>query len=157
MGFLCLPDAGIYGNAGLKDQRLAMQWVQENIQKFGGNPDNVTIFGESAGGASVHLHALSANSRKYFHKAICQSGNAIMEWVIQSQAEEKTKLLAQILGCTEQDPHKILEFLRGFNDFSNLYSAYFKTMTPDERRRGLPIVFKPNVEQDNVGTFCYTF
>lgn len=70
LGFLCLPSVGIYGNMGLKDQRMAFRWVSENIATFGGNPKNVTIFGQSAGGASVHLHYLSEKSRKYFHKVI---------------------------------------------------------------------------------------
>lgn len=63
LGFLCLPDVGIHGNMGLKDQRMSLVWVRENIKGFGGNPDNVTIFGQSAGGSSVHLHYLSENSR----------------------------------------------------------------------------------------------
>lgn len=127
-----------------------MVWVQQNIAKFGGNPDNVTLFGESAGAASVHIHALSASSRKYFHKAICQSGNAVMEWVMQSQAEEKSKQLAKRLGCSDTDSHKILKFLRGYNDYPKILKEYFGTLTPDEKRRGLPIVFKPNVELDTV-------
>lgn len=127
-----------------------MQWVQQNIAKFGGNPDNVTLFGESAGGAAVHIHTLSASSRKYFHKAICQSGNAVMEWVMQSQAEEKSKKLAKLLGCNETDSQKILEFFRRYNDYPTLLKEYFRTLTPDEKRRGLPIVFKPNVERDTV-------
>lgn len=127
-----------------------MQWVQQNIEKFGGDPDNVTIFGESAGGASVHIHALSAESRKYFHKAICQSGNAIMEWAFQPYAEEKSKTLAKRLGCADNDSQKILEFLRGIDDLWRIHKEYFAVMTPDERRRGLPLVFKPTIERDTV-------
>lgn len=132
-----------------------MQWVHENIAKFGGNPENVTIFGESAGAACVHIHTLCKSSRKYFHRAICQSGNAVMEWVMQSQAEEKSKILAKRLGCTETDSHKILQFLRGIDDLPTLFKEYFGTLSADERRRGLPIVFKPTVERDTVWKFGY--
>lgn len=65
-GFLSLLDDHAKGNAGLKDQQFALRWVQENIQNFGGDPDKVTIFGESAGGASVQYHILSKTSQGPF-------------------------------------------------------------------------------------------
>jgi para-nitrobenzyl esterase len=80
-GFLALPelkteDAGhpATGNYGLMDQRLALEWVKENIAAFGGDPGNVTIFGESAGGISTCLHMVSPKSSGFFHRAIIQSG-----------------------------------------------------------------------------------
>jgi len=58
-----LENEKVPGNAGLKDQVMALRWVQQNIKQFGGDPGNVTIFGESAGGASVHYHVLSPMSQ----------------------------------------------------------------------------------------------
>ena len=78
-GFLSHPDLsaesehGVSGNYGMLDQIMALKWVQENIEQFGGDPDNVTIFGESAGGESV-LHLMcSPLAEGLFHKAIPQS------------------------------------------------------------------------------------
>ncbi|KAK7072928.1 Carboxylesterase 5A [Halocaridina rubra] len=62
LGFLSTEDSIIPGNYGLKDQIAALQWVQKNIKHFGGNPKKVTIFGESAGAASVHYHMFSPKS-----------------------------------------------------------------------------------------------
>lgn len=59
---------GSKGNMGLKDQNMALRWVNDNITAFGGNVNNITLAGESAGGASVHYHILSSNSRGLFHK-----------------------------------------------------------------------------------------
>jgi Carboxylesterase type B len=63
LGFLSLPEAAIPGNNGMKDQVMALRWVQQNIAQFGGDPNRVTIFGQSAGGASVHYHLLSPMSK----------------------------------------------------------------------------------------------
>nr|XP_023018918.1 juvenile hormone esterase-like [Leptinotarsa decemlineata] len=84
LGFLRLKDPSLEvpGNAGLKDQVLALKWVQRNIKQFNGDPNNVTIFGESAGGASVHYHILSPASKGLFHKAIPQSGSVLNPWAL---------------------------------------------------------------------------
>lgn len=62
LGFLSTGDEVAPGNFGLKDQVLALRWVKENIEYFGGDPDRVTIFGESAGSVSVNLHVISDSS-----------------------------------------------------------------------------------------------
>jgi para-nitrobenzyl esterase len=69
----CLDGDGPAGNWAMQDQTAALRWVHENIAAFGGDPDNVTIFGESAGGMSVGVHCISPASRPYFRRAIVQS------------------------------------------------------------------------------------
>ena len=79
LGFLAHPslsaesDHGVSGNYGFLDQIAALQWVQENIASFGGDPDNVTIFGESAGGTSVAVLLSSPLAEDLFHNAVIQS------------------------------------------------------------------------------------
>lgn len=82
LGFLSIadPSVAVPGNAGLKDQSLALRWVRQNIQRFGGDAQNVTIFGESAGGSSVHFHMVSELSRGLFDRAIVQSASALCPW-----------------------------------------------------------------------------
>ena len=77
LGFLAHPDLdaeGPSGNYGLQDQLAALRWVQANIAEFGGDPDNVTLFGESAGAMAVGILMASPLARGLFHKAIGQSG-----------------------------------------------------------------------------------
>jgi para-nitrobenzyl esterase len=79
LGFMAHPalsaesPAGVSGNYGLLDQQAALAWVRRNIAAFGGDPDNVTVFGQSAGAASVLAHLVSPAAAGLFHKAILQS------------------------------------------------------------------------------------
>ncbi|CAG7827252.1 unnamed protein product, partial [Allacma fusca] len=73
LGFLTTGDKSIRGNMALKDQNMALKWVQKNIQYFGGDPNQVTIFGTSAGAGSAHMHMLSQKSKGLFHK--CSSND----------------------------------------------------------------------------------
>ncbi|MBR0185510.1 MAG: carboxylesterase family protein, partial [Synergistaceae bacterium] len=96
-----LPDGKDYPDAqnlGLMDQVMALKWVHENIANFGGDPENVTIFGQSAGGGSVSLLPLIKGSQKYFKKVIAQSGSPVFTRSTE-QAIACTNELMEKLGC----------------------------------------------------------
>lgn len=75
-GFMATDDGYVRGNMGLLDQLEALKWVQRHIASFGGDPDEVTVFGESAGAISIALHLLSPLSGKLFRRAILESGSS---------------------------------------------------------------------------------
>jgi para-nitrobenzyl esterase len=99
-------------NFGLMDQIAALQWVQRNIRAFGGDPRNVTIFGESAGGHSVNLLMISPAARGLFHRAVCESGVGRGPWVLLNRrgahgepaGEAVGAAFTRALGMTSDDP-----------------------------------------------------
>lgn len=79
-----------------------LEWVQQNIEKFGGDGNSVTIFGESAGAASVNYHMISPLSKGLFHRAISQSGTLMNPWsdpASKGLAKMRAIRLADMLGC----------------------------------------------------------
>jgi len=119
LGFLYMGTDQSPGNAGLFDQMLALEWIHDNIEKFGGNPNNITIMGESAGAASVGMHLMSSLSRNLFHQAILQSGAPNVPWGIIGKKEAKVRgqKLAETVGCPTdmEDPETIMDCLRTVN------------------------------------------
>lgn len=81
-GFLQHEDINIDGNMGLKDQNLVLQWVQENIEAFGGDKSRVTLMGHSAGSASTNFHLLAEKSNKLFQQAFMGGGNVLAPWSV---------------------------------------------------------------------------
>jgi len=102
------PSSGMYG---FEDQRAALAWVKANAAAFGGDPGNVTLFGESAGAISVCLQALSPKSAGLFQRAIIESGACSIPGTAEKDAEAQGADLATALGCT--DPSTTLECMRG--------------------------------------------
>ena len=90
------------GNYGLMDQQFALKWVRRNIARFGGNPYNVTIFGESAGGLSVHANLASPTAAGLFRKAIAESGAYSLAQPTLAVAEGLGAAVASLAGCTSQ-------------------------------------------------------
>ncbi|XP_050309304.1 juvenile hormone esterase-like [Anthonomus grandis grandis] len=87
-GFISTEDSNLPGNLGLKDQNLALKWVQKNIGYFGGDAEKVTLFGQSAGGTSVGLHLISKQSKGLFRAAILESGSALVTWSVDWVAKQ---------------------------------------------------------------------
>jgi len=107
LGFLAHPaladhPGGPTGDYGLMDQQAALRWVHGNIRAFGGNPGNVTIFGESAGGQSVLLQLTSPGARRLFAKAIAESGGYALSPTPLARAEAAGRAFAAKAGCPSQ-------------------------------------------------------
>lgn len=146
LGFLCLDTEEVPGNAGMKDQVAALKWVNKNICNFGGNPDNVTLMGESAGASCVTFHMVSPMSRHLFHKAIVQSGVSFNDWSIGTRPVERAFSLGKFLGKDSNCKNELLTFLQSVPAV-NLAKTTLKTMNAFEKKRGLPIHFCPVVEK----------
>jgi len=88
----------------LRDQVFAMQWVRDNISNFGGNPQNVTLFGESIGGVNIQMHMISPLAKGLFHRALFQSGPSryFNRLVPLAEAQERAKTFATAVGCPDQ-------------------------------------------------------
>ncbi|CRK91320.1 CLUMA_CG004994, isoform A [Clunio marinus] len=149
VGFLSLedPDLNIPGNAGLKDQTFALKWVQKNINNFGGDPSNVTIFGESAGGASTHFHMISEMSKNLFQKAISMSGTAFCKPYTKIPPRDWALKLAKELGFNGKANEKdVLEFLEKPDGMSIVQAAKKVLTWEEEIGQHILYAFGPVVE-----------
>ncbi|KAL0831191.1 hypothetical protein ABMA28_002050 [Loxostege sticticalis] len=112
LGFLCLDNEEVPGNAGLKDQVAAMRWVKKNIAAFGGDTGNITLFGCSAGAACTSYHLVSKMSEGLFNKAICQSGVCLSDWSYNLYPRQRAFQLGKLLGKETEDEKELLDFLK---------------------------------------------
>ncbi|XP_031623232.1 esterase B1-like [Contarinia nasturtii] len=111
-GFLSLNLPEYSGNMGMKDQVLALKWVYENIAQFGGDKNQITLFGHSAGAASVQLHMVSPQSKHLFQRAILMSGSALNPF-LPAKTEHSTiiKNLAEDFNHTIRNESNLIGFL----------------------------------------------
>lgn len=145
-GFLCLNTADVPGNAGLKDQSLALKWVRNNIAYFGGNPRKVTIFGQGAAGAEIQLHMLSPMSRGLFRGAISQSGSCLCPWAVQKDPKRIANEYARALGIGPNDTN-VAEFLRSKPESELVFATFSPNLIHTQSLAFAPVVERtfPNV------------
>nr|XP_023022447.1 esterase FE4-like [Leptinotarsa decemlineata] len=134
-GFLATSDGVIPGNLGLKDQHFAMKWVQENIHIFGGDPNKVTIGGQSAGAISSSYHMISKKSGGLFQNVILQSGAAINTIGFQENPDKYAFKLGNILNNS-------LDVM----DSKNLLALLMNTTTDEILAAAAQIPFDGNVD-----------
>jgi len=139
-GFFTMgKDSDYPGNMGMLDQVKALEWVRDNISEFGGDPNNVTIQGESAGAMSVGLHCLSPLSKGLFHKAISHSGVADFPSLVKDNYDSALKALLTELKITTEDPGEIMKKLKSLGP-NEITSALVK------QNKGLANGFSPVVD-----------
>lgn len=146
-GFLCMeePSFGIPGNAGLKDQVMALKWVKENCARFGGDSDNITLFGDSAGGASVHYMMLTDKTKGLFHKGICMSGNVLSPWAVTPQRNWPYRLAVEAGYMGENNDRDIYQFLMTAKG-SDIVKANEDLCTDAEKKERIGFSFGPVIE-----------
>jgi len=141
LGFLALPsldaetDDRSSGNYGLLDQQAALRWVRANIREFGGDPSNVTMDGESAGGVDICASLVSPTAHGLFSKAIMQS--LFCPTLTHEQADEAGLGLAASLGCA--DPATAASCMRSKTDFELLAASQSFNASPNIGGRVLPL------------------
>uniref|UniRef100_A0A1A9V9U0 Carboxylic ester hydrolase n=1 Tax=Glossina austeni TaxID=7395 RepID=A0A1A9V9U0_GLOAU len=157
LGFLSLSDPALKvpGNAGLKDQVLALEWVKQNIVHFGGDPNNITLFGESAGAASIHYLLSAERTRHMFHKAICMSGCMLNNWAFSYDAPVLSCLVACSKGYKgpKDNERLVLEFLQHLpaNELIDV-----DAINDEVRARGYLYAFMPSLEPYESGDSIIT-
>uniref|UniRef100_A0A8W7MWB8 Carboxylic ester hydrolase n=1 Tax=Anopheles atroparvus TaxID=41427 RepID=A0A8W7MWB8_ANOAO len=146
LGFLSTGDRYAQGNWGLKDCLQALRWIRANIAAFGGDPNNVTLFGNSAGAALVHLLVLAdaPASEELFHRAIAQSSTTLVPYAFQPRPRFYADRIAATLGFGT-DSSTYVEQLRSIpaEQFIPFQEAAFTIPVPRFLR---PLDFGPVVE-----------
>lgn len=146
-GFFTTMDDAATGNYGLWDQQLAIQWVHDNIESFGGDPKSITIVGESAGAHSVALQAINPINRGLFHRIIQQSGTSISLLATDPEPQIESDKLVHVLNCTRQSTSQILNCLRN-KDSTEIFNALIsiKTVVPSSTDVNIRQTFVPSID-----------
>lgn len=143
-GFMCLDIPEVPGNQGLKDQVLALRWINENIEAFGGDAGKITVFGESAGGMSAYLHLFSSYE-KLFQRAIIQSGPALGPWLPMKSDNTIPLRLVEALDFNGTDIDEALAYLATVDAHTLAKLAYdlkIASFSDEHKPQTLPCIEK---------------
>ncbi|CAL8100204.1 unnamed protein product [Orchesella dallaii] len=144
LGFLNTGDGAIRGNMGMKDQTMALRWLKENVEVFGGDPNKITVLGESAGGCAAHLHMFSKMSQGLFHNVISESGSTLHFWAVNKDPRKQALRYLNQLGCPSENKTAMVECLKSANAY-DIAEIHRELLDP---LREAITIFKPSVEVD---------
>ncbi|XP_014273060.1 venom carboxylesterase-6 [Halyomorpha halys] len=147
LGFLSTGDKTISGNFGLKDQAMALKWLYENINDYGGNPESIVVFGDSAGAASTHFLMASPLTRDFIKGGISQSGVMDAVWALSPSWRTKqiTEQVARMVDCNKGPMLECLQTI----DAERLTATEIELLAWDSD----PIIFMPVIEEVSEGAF----
>ncbi|XP_049874736.1 juvenile hormone esterase-like [Pectinophora gossypiella] len=146
LGFLTLDCKDAPGNMGLRDQVQALKWVKQNIAKFNGDPDNVTIFGLSAGAASIEYLMLTPIAKGLFHKAIAEGGSSLCHWAQNSKVKQLAYKIAALNDKKVSNDDELLKYLKSL-DTKELIMSSMKVLATEEFRGGINFGYVPVIEK----------
>lgn len=148
LGFLSLGNAEYSGNNGLKDQLLALKWVNRNIQQFGGDVSKITLYGHSSGASSAHFHVLSAQCKGLFQRAILGSGSVLNKWALNPKGNhiDVVKKLALAEGLSDANDADLIKYLQSVDAQALVEKSHQPIYVPDTNKKELNLYWAPVVE-----------
>lgn len=160
-GFISLNLPEYSGNMGLKDQLLALHWVNENIANFGGDRNRITIYGQSAGASAVHLHTMLPSAQNLFQRAIISSGSMLNPWSCSTRNHTSivSKLIAKENGVNENavQMQQIVEWLQTVNGNRFGVQTFSQVYESSKSVKEIDLIWAPVIEKvDDVAAIFTT-
>lgn len=150
-GFLSLGNENYSGNLALKDQLLALKWTRDNIHAFGGDKNQITIHGWSAGCWSVSLHMIASAS--LFKRAICFSASALVPWILSFVKDHKeiATEFAHRNGVRPSNDKELIEFLKNVDADQLASLAFTDFYNPGTTEKAIKLPWTPVIERKDRG------
>ncbi|RZC37209.1 neuroligin-4, Y-linked, partial [Asbolus verrucosus] len=128
LGFISTGDVNSPGNYGILDQAMALKWIYENAENFGGDRESITLFGEGAGAASAGLLMVTPQTKNIVTKVIAQSGSALADWTLildKYRAQNTSRVFGKLIGCSIESSWKLMNCLKQGRSFYEIGNSEF--------------------------------